>query len=607
MRNIIRNIMKNILQTLAVLLSLAALFACAAEEAPVAETEASGDPQFQGLVDVEYSGWEVGSKGGRLVLPLLNDPKTFNNIVADETSTTDITERLFTPIVRRNQFTLEWEPALAESWEISDDQKTITYTLREGLLWSDGTPLTSTDFVDAVNDVYYNEAVAGAGSTRNSLSGAGGPSVWEAIDDRTFRVTLPNVYAGIFSLTTVAPLPMHVFGPLLENEGPEAIDSFWGVNADVAAIVSCGPFVVDDYVPAQRVVLKPNPNYYETDSDGTQLPYVDEVVFQIIADQDTQLQSFITGDLSFLPLRGEDYGVLVRRQEELGFTLFNVGPATATNFIAFNQNPIEGDNDTGLAEPQLTWLQNKAFRQAMAHLVDRETIINNIAFGFGYPQYSFVPRMSPYYWEGSDDAAITYDPQAAADLLDSIDYVDRDGDGIREDPDGNRISLVLVTNSGNREREAIATLFAQEASAVGIEVTANPIDFNALVGQLTSSYDWELVVIGLTGSLDPISGVNVYPSNGALHMIEPSQESPRRDWEKRADEAWEVANFTTDEDQRKRGWQTLQEIWIDELPWVFTYNAAMMHGYLNVLGNIYPHPIEDYDWEGILHRIYFSE
>jgi peptide/nickel transport system substrate-binding protein len=600
--------MKTLLRAAAILLVGAALFiGCGGGEEQVVDTETGGEPQFEGLTDIEHTEWEVGRKGGRVILPLLSDPKTFNNIVADETSTTDITERLFTYIVRRNQFTLEWEPALAERWEISEDEKTVTYTLRDDLKWSDGEPLTSADFVDAVNEVYYNEAVAGAGSIRNSLNGAGGPSIWEVIDERTFSVTLPNVYAGIFGLTQVAPLPMHVFGPLLENEGPEAIDSFWGVNADVTEIVSCGPFVVDEYVPGQRVVLGPNPHYYETDAEGTQLPYADEVVFQIIADQDTMLQNFIAGDLSYLALRGEDYGVLVDRQEELGFTLYNVGADTATDFIAFNQNPIEGEEDAGLEEPMLTWLSNKTFREAMAHLVDRETIINNIAFGFGYPQYSFVPRISPYYWDGADEAAPKYDPQKAADLLDSIDYVDRDEDGFREDPNGNRISLTLSTNAGNREREAIITLFAQEASAVGIEVTPNPIDFNALVGQLTSTYDWELMVIGLTGSLDPITGVNVYPSDGALHMIEPSQESPRRDWEKTVDEAWKTANFTTDEQQRKEGWQIIQEVWIEEMPWVFTYNAAVMHGYVNSLGNIYPHPIEDYDWEGILHRLYFQE
>ncbi|MFW5688387.1 MAG: ABC transporter substrate-binding protein, partial [Spirochaetota bacterium] len=410
--------MKTFARAAGFVLLVAALFVgCGGEEAQVVDTETGDEPQFEGLTDIQYESWEVGQTGGRIIIPSLGDPKTFNNTVADETSTTDITERLFTPIVRRNQFTLEWEPALAESWEISDDEKTITYTLREGLLWSDGEPITSSDFVDAVNDIYYNEAIAGAGSIRNSLNGAGGPSVWEVIDERTFSVTLPNVYAGIFGLTTVSPLPMHVIRPFIEQEGAEAFDSFWGVDTDVTSVVSSGPFVVSEYRPGQRVVLERNPNYFEADADGNRLPYVDEVVFQIIADQDTMLQNFIAGDINFLPLRGEDYGVLVDRQEELNFELYNVGASTSTNFIAFNQNPIEGEGDGGLAEPELTWLQNKTFRQAMAHLVDRQTIINNIAFGFGYPQYSFVPRISPYYWDGADEAALKYDPQQASELL----------------------------------------------------------------------------------------------------------------------------------------------------------------------------------------------
>lgn len=580
--------------------------ACGAEEA-VADFEASDEPEFAGLVDVDHSaGWEIGQKGGRLVLSSTSDPKTFNNIIADETSTTDITERLIAYPVRRNQFSLEWEPWLAESWRISDDQKTITITLRDDIFWSDGEPITSGDFVDAVNDVYYNEEVAGASSIRNGLRDAGGDSIWTVIDERTYSIELPNVYAGIFDIAQIAPVPMHVVRPLIEAEGAGVIDSYWGVDTDVSTVLSSGPWIVTDYESGQRIVLEPNPYYFETDAEGTQLPYLDELVFEILPDQDTQLQRLLAGELQWLNLRGEDYSVLVERKEELGIELYNVGPATSTNFLAFNQNPIEGDDDAGLERPQLTWLQNDTFREAMAHLIDRDTYIQNIAFGFGYPQYSFVPRFSPYYWEGADDVAPKYDPDRAAELLDSIDYVDRDGDGVREDPDGNPIALTLITNSDNTERVAIVTQFAADAQAVGVDVTENPIDFNALVGQLVSSYDWELVVIGLTGDVDPISGTNVYPSSGNLHMIEPNQETPRREWEREVDEAWAKANQTTDEAQRKEGFETVQRIWIEEQPWVFTYNAAMIHAYAGSLRNVYPHPTEDYDWEGILHRLYYA-
>jgi len=589
-----------------ILVIIAALFiGCGnGEEVTIVDTEAGDEPQFEGLTDIDHQEWEIGTKGGRIILPLLSDPKTFNNIVADETSTTDITERLFTPIVRRNQFTLEWEPALAESWEISDDQRTITYSLREDLKWSDGEPLTARDFVEAVNEIYYNEAIGGAGSTRNSLNGAGGPSVWELIDERTFSVTVPNVYAGLFGLTTVAPLPMHVIGPLVEAEGPEAIDSFWGVDTDVTEIVSSGPWVLSEYIPAQRVAFAPNPNYWEEDANGVQLPYLEEMVYVFVPDQDTELQRFIAGESDSYGVRGEDYAVLVDRQEELGFRIYNVGPAASTQFITFNQNPIEGEDDAGIESPQLDWLSNQTFRQAMAHLVDRDTIINNIAFGFGYPQYSFIPTYSPYYWEGAPDAAFRYDPNTAADMLDSIDYVDRDGDGWREDPNGNKISLTLSTNSGNNVRESIVELFSQEAAGVGIEINVNPIDFNALVGQLTGSFDWEMILIGLTGSVDPISGQNVYPSSGNLHMIEPNQSSPRREWERQVDEAWVLANNTTDEDQRKEGFQIIQELWIENVPWVYTFNAALMTAVKEEFGNVYPQPIDGYGMINISDRLY---
>lgn len=91
------------------------------ESAAEAEEEAAGSG-IPGLTQINYNaGWEIGKAGGRFVIPSLSDPKTFNPILAEETSSTDITERMGTPLVRRSQFNLEWEPALAESWEIAED------------------------------------------------------------------------------------------------------------------------------------------------------------------------------------------------------------------------------------------------------------------------------------------------------------------------------------------------------------------------------------------------------------------------------------------------------------------------------------------------------
>ena len=568
---------------------------------PAAEAATAASP-LDRLVSIDHSAWEPGTPGGRFVLSNISDPKTFNPVLAKETSTTDITSRMFVGAVRRNQLTLEWEPHLAERWEISDDQKTITLHLRSGLTWSDGDPLTADEIVWTVNEIIMNEAVET--DDRDALLIGDEYARFELIDELTYRIVLPSVYAGIFEVASFGPLPRHVFEPLLDAEGAGAVNSFWGVDTEVATIVGNGPFLLSEYRPSQRVVLTPNPRYYEQDEWGRQLPYLDELVIEFVEDQDTGLAKFIAGETDYWGLRGEDYGVLVDKQEADNFLIYNVGPAASTQFITFNQNPIEGDDDGGIEPPALTWLSNKSFRQAMAHLIDRQTIINNIAFGFGYPQYSFVWSVSPYYWQGAGEAAFKYDPERAKELLDAIDYVDRDGDGVREDPDGNKISLILNTNSGNTVREQIGELFSQEAQAVGIDVTFKPEAFNELVTRLVSSFDWQMILIGLTGSVDPVSGANVYPSHGGLHMIEPNQESPRRAWEAAVDAAWDEANLTTDEAQRSRGYRKLQEIWIEEVPWAYTFNAAVMHAYRNTFGNLKPHPINSYSWDGIAHRLY---
>ncbi len=577
-------------------------FACGAKEEVVEEKE---EAQFEGTEPISHESWEKGNPGGRFVRASLGDPKTFNPAVASETSTTEITDRLFDFIAKRNTLTLEWEPELAESWEISDDEKSITVTLRDDLKWTDGEQITADDVVFTVNELIFPEEIQS--NMRDGLYVGDEPSKWTKVDKLTFKVELPSVYAGIINMLAINIMPKHVFEPLIEEEGYEAVNSFWGVDVDPDEIVSSGPFELKEYEASQRVVMEKNPDYYKEDQWGQQLPYIDELVYTIVEDQDTMFARYLAGETDFHPLRGEEFEEINNQKEELNTTIYDVGPDASTTFITFNMNPVEGEDDNGITPPEHTWLSNKKFRTAMAHLIDRETLINNVAYGFGYPQYSFVPRISPYYWDGVDEAAPKYDPQQAKALLDEIGYKDRDGDGVREDPDGNPIELVLNTNSGNRVRESVGEIFSQEARDAGIDITFKPVEFNSLVGKLVSSYDWEMILIGLTGSVDPISGANVYPSSGNLHMVEPNQEEPRRDWEKAVDEAWEKANLTTDEEQRKEGFKEIQQIWVEQVPWAYTYNPALIYAFKNKFGNIKCQPVDGYDWAGILERIYIKE
>jgi peptide/nickel transport system substrate-binding protein len=548
--------------------------------------------QFPGIAEIDYSKWEIGKRGGQLVISQLSDPKSFNVITAAETSTTDIVNRLYEGVTDRNPLTLEWEGRIAESWTVAADNLSATFKVRRGITWSDGTTITARDVVYTVNNVILNETKDAEGNLVLSTNLRDGFYVGdelmkvELVDDYTFKVTLPSLYAGLMEAMNFPVVPMHVFKPLIDGSGIAAVNSFWGVDTDVTKIVGSGPFLIEQYVPAQKVVLTRNPRSWRKDVAGNQLPYLDKVVFLTVDSQNTMALKYQSGEIDALALRGQDVATFLPKKQDLGIELYNGGPAAGTTFFVLNQNP------NGLKDPvKLAWFSDLRFRRAMAHLIDKETIINNLMYGFGFAQDSFIPTFSPYYWKGAPAASPAYDPEAAKKLLDEMGLKDTNGDGIREDAKGNRVGFTLITNSGNTVREGVGNLLAQEARKVGVDITFKPGDFNAMVAQLTSTYDWEGIIIGLTGSVDPIGGQNVYPSKGNLHMIEPEQETPRRAWEAEVDRWWDYANLTLDENKRKEGYQHIQEIWLRELPWVYTTNEAAIYSYKAMVGNTKPRPV----------------
>ena len=100
----------------------------------------------------------------------------------------------------------------------------------------------------------------------------------------------------------------------------------------------------------------------------------------------------------------------------------------------------------------------------------------------------------------------------ANEILDGLGWTDTDGDGIREDGEGNEIAFSLVTNTGNTVREKVGTIVSQGMEEIGIKVDYRLIEFGDLVAQLTDSYDWETMVIGFTGGSDPYSGIGFWHS-----------------------------------------------------------------------------------------------
>lgn len=555
--------------------------------------------RFPGLETVDYDSWESGRPGGVVRVGLLGTPPaTFNPVTARTFLEKEVVQATQGTLVRRNQLSLRWEPHLAESWTSAEDGRSITLRLRRGLRWSDGVSLDADDFVWAVNEVYLAED--SPYSEKDFFIVDGRRVRFEALDEHSIRVSSTVPYAGLLELANISPLPRHVLEPLLSRGGMAALAGV-GSAENPTGLPFSGPFVIGS-VEGRQVTLRANSYYHERDEAGRRLPYLDGMTLVYEAHPEDLIGGIADESLDYAIVAREYVDVVVDRFSD--YRVVNAGPSTNTVFIAFNMNPVEGPGDGGIRPPVVDWTNNKTFRIAMAHLVNRDRILEESDLVYAVPQYSPVWTNSPYYWREAEFLGYSYNPERAARLLDSIDFVDRDGDGVREDPDGNPLELELRTNN-DRARVAVMESMIEEAAAVGVRIRGEVVPFGDLVERLTTSYDWEMVIIGLSGSVDPIGGGNVYPSWGPSHLVEPLQESPRREWEALVDEAWAQANFTLDEEERRAGFRVLQQIWTEEVPWIFTYNEIVTVAAGIGLGNVKPHAVFGGRWVGFAHRLYF--
>jgi peptide/nickel transport system substrate-binding protein len=164
------------------------------------------------------------------------------------------------------------------------------------------------------------------------------------------------------------------------------------------------------------------------------------------------------------------------------------------------------------------------------------------------------------------------------------------------------VEFTLATNAGNRDREAIMNLVRQDLARLGMRVTPAPEAFNTLVGKLVGTYNWEAMILGLTGTLDPHNGQNVWKSSGSLHAWWPKQEKPATDWEAELDRLFDQAATTVDQRKRRQLYNRYQEIVAEYVPMIYFATPLTQPAFRNTLGNFSPAPLGAYDIETIYYR-----
>lgn len=518
------------------------------------------------------------------VTSTIGDPKTFNYAFNQEFPHVFLftTEGLTTI----NGMTGEIEPALAESWEISEDEKRIVFTLRDGLKWSDGELLTADDVVFTYQDIIFNKQIPTDWKDGLRIGSSGAFPQIRKIDNRTVEFILPEPFAPFLSSTTggstnsVGILPKHALAASIiakDAKGQPQFLSTWGTDTDPAKIIVNGSYKIESYTPSQRVVFRRNPYYWRKDEQGNQLPYVERIVWQIIESTDTAIFQFRSRGLDIVEISPENFSLLKREEKRGKFTVYNGGPRFSRNFISFNLNKGQTNGKSVVDPIKSRWFNTLAFRQAVAHAIDRQTMLNNVFRGVGVLQDSPIDIQSPYYLSPEQGLKVyDYNPQKAKKLLLKAGFKYNSRSQLL-DADGNRVRFSLITNTENKTRVAMGAQIRQDLSEIGIQIDYNPISFNTLTDKMTNSLDWECLLLGfITGVIEPNDGANVWLPDGGLHSFnqkplagqEPLIGREVADWEAEIGRLYIKGAQEFDEVKRKAIYDQTQRLTQEYLPYI---------------------------------------
>lgn len=521
-----------------------------------------------------------GEHGGRLVYVTIGDPKTFNVTLANEVSSTEITSGpLFVGLTTFANGPQKIEPGIASSWDVSEDGLEYVFHLRPGVRWSDGETLDA-------DDVIFTSKVALDPKIHSGnfdiLQTGGKPWKFEKVDSLTVKMTLPAPFGPVVEVIgSMYIVPEHKLG---EAYKAGKYEEMWGLNTPPADIVTNGPFVLKEYVAGEKCVLGRNPHYWEVDKNNQRLPYVDEYVFLIVKDLNTMALKFQSGETDLIdPIQGDQVPLFEDDQEQGQYKVYDLGPDVATDFMWFNLNPGKNARGKPFVEPWKHKIFNDVrFRRAVSHAIDRDGIVKAVLQGRGIPLYTPYTS-SNKVWYNPNVPKFEYDPAKAMALLDEMDLKDRNGDGIRDTPDGRTVEFTLHTNSENNLRKSFGTVISDNLKKVGIRVNFQPLEFNTLIVHLREDYEYEAILLGLSSAVppDPALSTNVYRSSGLTHNWHPKQTSPATPAEAEIDRLMNTVVQARDYAERKAAFDRVQEIMGENQFCVYVVNRNLYVGLRN--------------------------
>lgn len=486
----------------------------------------------------------VGVCGDELRFYLRSDPKTFNPaMVADDSSDT-IRYLTGGVLVRLNRETQTLQPELALTWAVSKDGRIITFTLRRGVRFSDGTPFSA-------QDVKY------------SMEQLMDPALHSPTGD-SFRSSEGKVVATVLAPDKIAitfPAPVAGLARLFDEV---AIVSAVSPKKEMATL---GPFYVAEYKPGAYVDLHRNPNYWKHDAAGRQLPYLDGVKLEIQANRDIEFVKFTHNDIHLINAMDADY--FDRLSHMAPNKVRDAGPSLDSEQMWFNQVP-----SAPIPAYKREWFKSRNFRLAISSAVNRDDLCKVVYKGHASPALGPVSPANKF-WFDARLQPVRFDTNRSLQLL-AQDGFHLSG-GKLYDRAGHAVEFSIVTNAGNRAREAMATMMQQDLRSIGITVNVVTLDFPSLIQRITESFDYEAALLGLVDvELDPNAQMNVWLSSAEEHQWNPKQSTPATAWEAEIDRLMRAQASSRDDQTRKQYFDRVQEIVAEQAPFIYLVNKSAL-------------------------------
>lgn len=496
--------------TIALLICLFAIAGCNREKPGNAARHSSSDNPAYGDIMVEGS---------------IGDASNLIPILSTDSTSHDIASLIYNGLVKYDK-DLQLVGDLAESWDISKDGLVITFHLKKGIKWHDGQPFTA-------EDVLYTYQVTVNPKTPTAYAGDFlKVKKAEVLDPYTFRVIYDKPFAPALTSWGSPILPKHLLA---------------GKNITTSSLaqhpIGTGPYRFKEWVAGQKIVLVSNPDYFEG------RPYIDGYIMRIIPDMATMFLELRANGIDRMGLTPLQY----KRQTENNLFRKNFNKY---RFLSFSYTYL-GYN---LKKPMFT---DKRVRQAISYAINKNEIIDGILLGLGKPAtgpykpgtWPYNPNVKPY----------PYNPQKAKELLAQAGWKDYNGDSLIE-KDGQSFIFEIITNQGNEVRQKCAEIIQKRLAEIGITVKIRVLEWAAFVNDFIGKKKFDATILGWTVPLDP-DIYDVWHSS----KVGPDELNFISYKNTEVDLLIEKGRSTFNQNERKKCYDRIQEIFAEEQPYTFLY------------------------------------